>query len=1252
MSVYWKLLIESSALIICIVLTLWIALRISRKERNINMRDALLSAEELEGHAKKTAIEHSVSKRQILLNWPIPRMNENYDYILSIYKELNEDVKRKYSVHPAAEWLLDNFYIVEEQVKGLRRDLVKKSYLKLPVLKSGILRGYARIFAVAFELVAHTDGLIDERTMSDYLQAYQSHSLLFDREIWAIPLVMRLALIENIRHLCESIHSSQNEWHKADDFFDEWILKEGLNTTKLLKLFKESFKTMDNANLSFIEHLFYRLRRSGFSYAEVLKVVDENLSKLGTNTEQVTQKEHNSRSINTVSMGNCISSLRFLSTMDWTELFESASHVDMLLREDPDGTYPLMDLPTRNYYRSRVEALALTYGVSELFIAKEVLRLAKQAYAEWDAHSPVDAITRRTWHVGYYLIGKGLKRLDNRQNRKNKFLPRAVRSDKKSTVFLYIGTICLITLLLIYIAVKYAMLSSANYEVLYSLLAAIAVFIPASEIAIIAVNWVVCTAIKPSFFPRLELKEGVPNNLSTIVAVPTLLPDENRVKELMLNLESHYLSNREENIYFVLLGAFKDADEAVLEGDEKIIETAFRITKELNLKYFTAGKEKFFFYHRERQFNEKNNKWIGWERKRGALVEFNDLVMGSTETSFKYKSADNPPFSNVKYIITLDSDTVLPMGMASKMIGAMAHPLSTPVVDEKNGIVIEGYGLMQPRVDFDSESSNRSLFSKIYTGQEGIDPYSNAISDVYQDLFGEGIFTGKGIYDLKVFQRVLKDTIPENAVLSHDLLEGSFIRTGLVTDLKLVDSYPSKYNSFISRQHRWVRGDWQLIPMLFSRKINSRQGKIANPLSFLSKWKMFDNLRRSLVTPSLIALLALSFSILPGSVYFWLGFFVFAQASQLIIAIINILISGRFGNKRVKRYIPVILGLRATFLQGLLTFIFLPHQAWTMIRAICVTLTRLFITKKNLLEWVTAADVEKSQKNSLRSYLIKMKCSVFISFTILIFAFIFKPQAIIFGFFLLAFWGSSPFIGYWVSKDEKAKGLNISQADLFELGRIARKTWRYFEEFSNSKSNYLAPDNYQIDPPRGVAPRTSPTNIGFGLLSILSAGDLGYIGTNEMIDLINKTVSTIEGLDKWNGHLYNWYDTRTLKTLRPCYISTVDSGNLASYLVALVQGLKEYINKPLIDKRLLFGLRDTLFCAGVDGTVEFNTNVSINLILTTKDMDLVLWNRMLTEYIKSTGFTNIKDSIWRTKLLFWKRALQSDRVEHETRSHP
>jgi cyclic beta-1,2-glucan synthetase len=1243
MNIYLRYLIEVPVLIVGIGLFVWLFILKSRNDRKINMRDASLTSEELEDHAKKTALEHSVSNKQNFLNWPVPRMNDNYEFILSVYKGLNEDIQKKYTVPSSAEWLLDNFYIIEEQVKGLRRDLIKKNYLRLPVLRSGLLKGYARIFAVAVELVAHTNGQMDEVILLDYMKAYQTHSVLFDREILAIPIVMRLALIENIRNLCENIKSTQLQWHKADEIFNDWLANEKINTNRVMRLFKDSLKTIDGANPSFIEHLFYHLRRSGRNYTKVLRTMDENLIRLGETTEHITQKEHSSQSVNTVSMGNCITSLRFFSTLDWSDLFESASFVEQILKQDPDGTYPRMDLFTRNYYRSKIEELASIYGVSELHIAREAVELAKQAYLGC-AGSDYDDEIKRTWHVGYYLIGKGIKSLENRQEKKKEFLPKVASLCKKNPGVFYLGSIALFTLLLVAIAVQYSILTTAMHVLLFFVLVGIVVLIPSSEIAVNAVNWIVCKALKPAIFPRLELKDGIPESMSTIVVVPSLLTDERRVKELLDNLESHYLSNREENLFFALIGAFRDSDDSYMKDDGKIIKAALSGVKELNSKYSVEGRDKFYFFHRESQFNEKNNNWIGWERKRGALMEFGDLVLGSVDTSFTYTSCIAPPFSNVKYIITLDSDTMLPMGMAKKMIGTMAHPLNRPVIDKKRGVVVEGYGLMQPRIDVDSESSNKSFFSRIITGQEGIDPYANAISDVYQDLFGEGIFTGKGIYDLKVFQSVLKNAIPENAILSHDLLEGSYVRTGLVTDLKLVDSYPSKYNSYASRLHRWVRGDWQLFPLLYGKIFNRNNRKISNPLSLLSKWKMLDNLRRSLISPSLMILVVLSFSILPGSIYFWLGFLFVTMAFPLLMAVVGYVLSGQLRNSS-KRHKQVMAGLKAASLQVFMALIFLPYQAWLMLNAIVVTLTRVFITKKNLLEWVTSEDVEKTQKNSLGSYVSKMKVSLWVAPIILILAIVFKPETTITSLFFLVLWMTAPFIAYWISKDLKEAVLKVSEEDMYELGRISRKTWRYFEEFTDAKNHYLTPDNYQADPPRGVAYRTSPTNIGFGLLATLTARDFGYIGTYGMMDLIEKTVTTIEGLIKWNGHLYNWYDTRTLKPLRPCYISTVDSGNLIGYLITLEQGLKDYLNSPLVDARFSNGIRDTLHCDGKEGLADYDKIVSLHMLRSKESVDLIIWNQTLSELIISHIFDNIKDVTWKTKIDRMVRMFKKDLTE-------
>jgi len=899
------------------------------------------------------------------------------------------------------------------------------------------------------ELVAHTDGRIDENIILNYLKAYQSHRTLYDREIWALPMMMRLALIENIRNICEKIKDTRYQWSKADEITDSWLDNEGADAGKVIKSVESNFKAMEEIHPSFIEHLSYRLRRARRGYTQILKYIDENLDKYGMSIVDINQKEHNSQSVSAVSMGNCIISLKFVPTFDWVDIFESTSFTEQILRQDPDGTYPRMDFASRSNYRRKVEELADLYGVSELHVAREAVQLAKNTCNK-----------ERGCHIGHCLIGNDTESLEKRLGQKIKPLGKVQGIINKHPITLYLGSVILITLAFAAYAADYSFHASYERRLLLSIVAGLAVIIPSSEIAVGLVNWVICNLKKPAVFPKLELKEGIPESLRTMVVIPALLPDEKRVIELLENLERHYLANKEENLYFALLGDFKDSFDAKSPEDKKIIDAGLNGIKELNLRYAGKDHDKFYYFHRERKYNKSHEKWMGWERKRGALLEFNELMLGSGNTSFKYSSGTIPAALEIKYVITLDADTVLPIGMAKKMIGTMAHPLHRPVVDKSKGIVTEGYGLIQPRISFDVESTNKSLFSRIFTGQEGLDPYVGAVSDIYQDLFCEGIFTGKGIYDLKVFQSVLKNAIPENSVLSHDLLEGSYVRVGLATDLELVDSYPPRYNSYTARLHRWVRGDWQLIPWLCNR-IHDRSGNLVkNPLSLISRWKIFDNLRRSLVSPAI-----------------------------------------------------------------------------------------MLLTNENL--------------NELRI--------------------------------------------------------------------IARKTWRYFEEFANFKNHYLVPDNYQEDPPRGVAHRTSPTNIGLGLLASLSARDLGYIGIHEMTDIISRTVSTIEKMEKWNGHLYNWYDTRTLQPLRPRYISTVDSGNFVCYLETLSQGLKEYMNSPLVDARLAAGIKDTFTLMGKDGIEMLEKVNYINEIEGQRPVDITLWSRTLNELLEGLRSLNLKKSPWKAK---------------------
>lgn len=1216
-------------LLLTVLYLVWLMFSKTQDRQLIKTRDASLSSDELQNYAKEIAFEHAISKNVSDFIWPIPRMNDNYRYIMSVYKELNEDVMNGIDTTPAAEWLLDNFYIIEEQVKSIRRDLTKKYYSKLPMLSSGHLRGYARIYSIALELVSHTDGRIDEKVLINYINAYQSNNVLTIRELWALPIMIKLALIENTRYICERISQTQSQIRKVEEILDDFD-ENNENIYKLINAIDSELKGKYQVSSAFIEHLAYRFRKMGKAYSHVLAYIDERLGETGTTVDIVTHKEHNEQTVRKASIGNCIMSLKYISTTNWVDIFERLNAVDKILRSDPTGSYSLLDLPTRNYYRKSIEELAMRFSVSETHVAKKAVELAQRA-AEHQTQENV-----RLRHVGYYLVGKGIKDLEKEIGYQKKFFERISEKILAHPGILYMTSIGFIILMLTAGAVCYSFNNSLEYRWLFMVISGLAVIVPAADIAVNAVNWIISRVVKPSFLPKIEIKGDIPEEYATMVVIPALLPDEKRALELIDNLEVYYLANKEKNLYFSLAGDYKDAPEKEMPNDKKIIETALNRISELNKKYGSKDKNIFYFFHRHRQFNDKQNKWMGWERKRGALLEFNELLLGSKSTSYSILSEELSKLPKVKYIITIDADTILPLGAAKKLIGTMAHPLNRPVIDKTRGVVVEGYGLLQPRIGFDIESTNKSLFSRIFAGDEGIDPYASAISDVYQDLFGEGIFTGKGIYDLEVFQDLLKNAIPDNTVLSHDLLEGSYVRTGLVTDVQLVDGYPSKVNSHAMRLHRWVRGDWQLLPWLKGH-VKDKSGKlIKNPLSLLTKWKIIDNLRRSLVAPSLMLLLFLGFGVLPGSPVFWFLTALLCMYLPLITGAIDYIISKRFRTIALKKYAPVISGLKASFLQMTLQFVFLPYNAYLMVNAIAVTLFRVLISKKNMLEWVTALDTEKSLKNSLKGYVIKMKTAVFQSLIIVGLSVWLRPDYLVLAVCLLVIWTLSPFIAYWISKESVYKNKALSEKEQLELRKIARKTWRYFEEFMNKRNNYLVPDNYQEDPPNGVAYRTSPTNIGLGMLAALTARDLGYIGTLELCDILTRTMDTIDRMEKWNGHLYNWYTTDTLETLRPRYISTVDSGNFVCYLITLKEGLLEYLKRPLIDKTFVNGIRDTVSLINREKDGSYSDISGLEKCFTdgggVSHGDAVMWAKALSELVDNNKNQGSGKDVWKLKV--------------------
>lgn len=1191
-------------ILILIILIAFLSYRCKEDKNRIDVevRAAILNLEELVKHAKEIALSHGVSIKTRSSRKLLPRMEDNYKFIIKAYKDLNADLANRYPVAPAAEWLFDNFYIIEEQVKEIRLTFPKGYYSALPSLTSGSMAGFPRVYSLAIELISHTDGRIDEKVLMSFIKSYQSKSQLTSGEIWAIPIMLRIALIENIRVICEEILKSQDGRKSADKLVDMILSEQNENYDDAIEKINRFVSDMDVLNPSFAEHILLRLRKHGTEAGPIMHRLDELLASQDTTAEDIIQIEHQEQAKYQVSIGNSITGLRFVSTLEWNEIFEELSPVEQVLKEDPSNVYASMDFTSRDFYRHEIEVMAKSLKISESLVAKKAIECTLENEGSGDD---------RLRHVGYYITGKGRRKLEPMVGYKPDALKSIRRFVKDHPTSVYLWSIILIALAATLALTLYAYDRNIHNNDLLVVITALAVILPSSELAVGAVNWIVTHILSPSFLPKLELKEGIPEESTTMVVIPTLLPNINRVKELLEQLEVYYLANQDRKLYFALLGDFTDARDKVVPNDEEIIETALNGVKKLNNKYAGKDNEIFFFFHRYRKFNSSESKWLGWERKRGKLEEFNELLRGSEATTYYIKSGDISRIPEIKYVITLDADTELPRGAARRLIGTISHPLNKAVIDQNNSRVVDGYGILQPRVSIGITNANRSRFSRIFAGQGGLDPYTTAVSDVYQDLFGEGIYTGKGIYDVDVFIKVLGGYIPENSVLSHDLLEGAYTRAGLVTDIELVDGFPSKYSSYAARLHRWVRGDWQLLPWLMPRIKDSKGTLIKNPLSVISRWKIFDNMRRSLTAPALMVLIFLSLGILPGSTWVWLGFLVLTIALPVFADMADVILKSSRANSRSY---TALAGFENVFYQIILMIIFLPYKAYLMIDAILRTLGRLMITKKNFLEWETAADAEARLKNDAKSCFTRMWVSLAAGAALFIVVLSFLPDFWPIAAIFVVAWILSPSIAYWISKNNDEKEIILSGSDIKELRRLFRKTWSFFEEFVCPVDNYLPPDNYQEEPPNGVAHRTSPTNIGLYLVTVLCARDMGYISTTGLLKRVENTLDTLGRLDMWKGHFYNWYDTRTLQPLRPLYVSTVDSGNFVGYLMVLKEGIREYMERPLVDTSLSSGLIDTIELFAEELNDEDREKAaSLKEMLSPADTDVVKWSKTMDD---------------------------------------
>ncbi|MCY6483224.1 cyclic beta 1-2 glucan synthetase [Clostridium aestuarii] len=1149
-----------------------------------------VNKEDLEKHALEISNHYSQTKNISFRRKLIKNLDKSYKNMLNGYEYIDRDVKNKREVVPAAEWLLDNLYLVEKEYKHIKHSMPESYYKKLPIINKGIMKGYPRIYHIAVELVSHTDGRIDEDTIEKFIKAYQTNIILTSGELWALPIMLRIALIQNISKITENIVFAQQEKRRADIIADRLINAsvDSRIEEELEKIVLEDIKFTSH----FTERLLKLLRDNGVDNKKVYKWIDEKLELQETNTEKMINLEHHKQADYQFSIGNSINSIREVEALNWRDVFEKLSFVENILRKDPSNVYIEMDFESRDYYRHKLEELARVINKPESFVAKKAIECAQEA-------EDVDGREYEK-HVGYYIIDEGLKKLKRKADIKDKGIEKIKNHIKEHSVGYYIGVIIVGTIITMSIFITLSYINDFQRIFWRYILAALVLLVPCSEIINSIFNWSINRLTTPRFIPKLEMKNGIGKENRAVVVIPTIINNVEKIHELVNNMEIYYLANCDRNLYFALLADFKDSTLKEEKEDQKIIREALKEVKSLNEKYCKNKEDTFYFFSRYRQYNEKEGKWIAWERKRGKLMEFNTLIRGNKKTSYDVISGDISELCKAKYVITLDTDTQLPRDTAKKLIGAMGHILNIPHIDTSRKRVIRGYGIMQPRVSISTVSANKTLFARIFSGETGIDTYTTAVSDVYQDLFGEGIFTGKGIYNVDNFNYMLKNEIPENSVLSHDLLEGAYARCALVTDIELIDGYPAYYNASMKRLHRWVRGDWQLLPWLKNKQ----------SINMLSKWKIIDNLRRSLLTPSIILLVALSFKVLPDGTDKWIVAAVLALIAPLLFDISEtvtapirgINLSGKIDNGKT------------VVQQVVLIFCFLPYSAYLMVDAIVRTLYRLIISKKNLLEWQTAADAEIKSGKKLKNYIFSMWIASLTSIVILGLAFLKSTNSGLLMIPSCVVWFVSPAIAYYISKETKYKKFNLNISHINMLRRISRKTWAYFEDFVNEENNWLAPDNYQEDPHNGIAYRTSPTNIAMGLTSNLVAYDLGYIGLEENLNRLDKITSSMEGLDRYKGHFYNWYNTKTKQYLNPKYISTVDSGNLVGYLWLLKETLDEYYNKPLINKEMKKGICDTLSLANEEIYKELQIkgfyDEIINSTKANEVDDIIIWKNM------------------------------------------
>jgi len=1126
------------------------------------VRQELFGVERLEQHAESLARAQKVSLSAPRVAPLQQRLSDNADVLLSAYRASAAEFEGGHGVVPAAEWLLDNYHLVEAQIREVRDDLPVGYYRQLPKLDNGPFAGYPRVFGLAWAFVAHTDSHVDPEILKRFLRAYQRIQPLTLGELWAVAITLRIVLIENLRRLGDQITEGHAARAAADALADQWLAPpESVDLTRGLTM-PDSAQPLSER---FAAQLAKRLRGHDPTTTPAHGWLEMRLLKQESNIELVVQHAQARQGASNVSVRNVITSMRLMSDIDWADLIEAVSLVDAGLRVYPP--FADMDFKTRNQYRTAVEELARGSKLSELEIAARAVALGERASGT------------RERDPGFYLISQGRRTLERQIDFRAPLWLKLNRAKLALGIGGYVSVLTLITFGVLGFATWALAIEGLSFGWLLAVV--LLGWLPASEVASALVNRSITRSFGPQTLPGLELRHGIPSELRTLVAVPTLLSSEADLREQIERLEVHFLAGADGDLSFALLADGVDATQMEIPADAVLLTIAQAAIDALNQRHppGPAG-PRFLLLYRRRLFNAQQEKWMGWERKRGKLHELNRLLRGATDTSFvAVQGREIVVPKLVRYVITLDADTRLPREAARRLIGKMAHPLNQPVFNTLDRRIKAGYAILQPRVTPSLPTgADGSLYQRIFSGPGGIDPYAAAASDAYQDLFGEGSFTGKGIYDVDAFEAAMHGRVPENALLSHDLFEGIFARAGLSSDVELIEEFPARYDVVGKRQHRWTRGDWQLLPWIFGRPVGTHS------VPLIGRWKMLDNLRRSLVAPGTLLAFALCW-LMPLRQAVEGSLLVFAAlAIPAFLPSLFAVLPARRGIRLSNHFGTLAEDLKIALTQALLSLAFLPDQAWRMFDAIARTCVRLLITRRHLLEWTTAAQSMASPRLDLVGFYLKMAPGTLLAAALALLALFLAPGNWLLISVMLLLWLLAPALAMLASRPPKpARQHALSDADRFTLRLIARRTWRYFEEKVSAEDSHLPPDNFQEDPQPVLAHRTSPTNIGLYLLSAMAARDFGWAGFRQTVERLEATLASMQRMPRYRGHFLNWYDTRDLRALEPQYVSAVDSGNFAGHLIALANACEE---PSVCNADPREGLRDLTALASLELTAK------------------------------------------------------------------